>query len=1257
MFLTTGICGGTTIASNDDACGSQSEMVVTLSGGTYFLTVEGATVLDCGAYTLEVSDAQAPVISNCQSDVSINNDPNACGAVYNYSVPTATDNCGIASFTGSHTSGQLFPVGTTTVTYIAVDNAGNADTCSFDITVNDVQLPVFTNCPNNILVVNDPGQCDAVVSWNAPIVTDNCGVNTVTSTHSPGSTFPVGVTNVVYTATDNNGNSQTCNFTVTVLDDESPVVNCPGNISVNNDPGDCGAIVTYNVVGSDNCSGFVVDLTSGLASGSFFPVGTTTQTYTITDGAGNTNTCSFNVTVTDNEPPVFTCPSTMLICGDSSVVTFPAPPVTDNCPGLVVNQTGGPLSGSQFPVGTTTISYSALDNAGNPATCSFDIIVYNNPVADFSYSPACAGEAILFDENSVIPIDSVTGFSWDMGDGSGAITIRNPVYQFSDTGMYNVTLTVTSDQGCSHDTTQVVHVTPVPNAEFATANACLSDTVFFSDSSAIDAGNLNYEWSFGDNNNSNVQNPGHVYSNPGTFDVTLTVTSDEGCDDVVTHSVTVYSNPSASYNSQNILCHGDSTGWLNVLAGNGIPPYQFSIDSGATYQNNGVFNLLPADTFNVLVTDNNTCSATIPIILTQPDTLVLGADSIQHILCNGDLTGAITLDVTGGASPYLYSIDGSAWQINPVFNTLGADAYLVEIQDNNGCTDTLNVTLNEPPVLNGAITQQLDVLCNGYQTGSLTLNGSGGVAPYDYSIDGGTNFQSNQTFMNLGAGDYNLVVRDTNGCWTMWTASITQPTPLVIDANVQGELCFGDTNGSIQVIASGSVGGYQYSINGGQSYQAGNTFNDLYAGEFIVSVIDGNGCTSSEGVTVSGPMAPLSTTAGNIQDVLCLGGSTGAITLTTTGGTEVYEYSTNGGANWQLSHTFSNLATGNYIVWTRDHNGCLDVDTFSVDEPNTLPSIDLVAVQDVNCYGANTGSISLIAGGGTPGYTYSINGGNSYQSGSNFSSLSGNTYFVRIKDSNGCLAMDTVEVMEPDTAIWVQLVGSSQPFCEGDTTGAFNIDVMGGTMPYTLDIGEGPQSSGVFTGLGQGMYTVIIKDAKNCQMVYQYNVVADNPLPDAAFSYQVAGSSVAFTNQSTDAVVYSWDFGDSTATSSAVNPTHQYVNPGEYTVTLIATNNCGSDTLVFEISTYNTGLAANDSEAFNVYPNPSNGEFVVELGGAFASADIKELRLYSIEGKIIESRTLVNETNRIAFEKISSGVYTMELSIGTERLHKKLIIK
>lgn len=1251
MFLTDGICSGSTLASNDDYCGQQSEFTVNLSAGTYYLAVEGAGGGDCGAYTIEVSDAEPPVISNCQSNVTLSNDNNVCGAVYNYSAPTAVDNCGLASFSGDHSSGETFPVGTTTVTYTAIDNAGNTATCTFEITVNDVQVPVFTNCPNNIFVNNDAGACDAVVTWNAPIVADNCGVNTVTTTHSPGASFPVGVTTVVYTATDNSGNSSTCSFNVTVSDVESPTISCPGPINVSNDLGDCGAVVNYTVTADDNCPDYTLILTSGLGTGSFFPVGTTTEQYTVTDDAGNISTCSFTVTVTDDEAPVFNCPPDMLICGDSSVVNFSAPAVNDNCTGLIVNQTGGPTSGTQFPVGSTTITYSAIDNAGNTSTCSFDIVVYNSPVADFSYSPACVGEAILFDENSVVPIDSISSFQWNMGDGSGVIVIRNPLHQFSDTGMYNVALIVTTDQGCADTISQTVHVTPVPVASFSALNACQGDTVSFLNASTIDAGNLNYSWQFGDGGSSSDQDPTHIYTNAGPYDVNMEVTSDAGCVDDTTVSISVYSNPSGSFNSQNVLCHGDSTGWINVLAGNGIPPYQFSLDSGMTNQNNGSFNALPAGVYDVLITDNNSCRAFVNINISEPDTLVAAIDTSINVACNGDATGSINVQIMGGASPYLYSIDGSAWQINPAFNDLNADSYLVEVQDNNGCQDTVSVLISEPPVLNGGIANQLDVLCFGDLTGELTLDGSGGVPPYQYSINGGTDFQENENFLNLGAGAYNLVVQDDNGCWTMLSTNITQPSELMIETEVEPVGCFGELNGSIQIAASGSVGNYQYSIDGGQNYSSTSSYNNLAVGEYLVSVIDGNGCTSSEGATVSGPTSSLATTA-SAENALCFGDSTGVITLSTTGGTELYEYSLNGGP-WQLSHVFEGLNSGNYVISTRDDHGCADADTIFVGQPTTLPNVGLLIVEDVTCYNLNNGTITLQAGGGTPAYTYALNNG-VFQSNPVFNGLAEGNYTVRIKDANGCEIEDVASVMQPDTALYAVLADTVNPACEGDTSGVLDLQGMGGTFPYTYTMNGNVQLTGNYTGLGHGTYTIIVKDANNCSYTFQYFLEADSLLPDADFNYQVAGSSVAFANLTTNGESFSWSFGDST-TSTVQNPTHEYAAQGEYEVTLIASNGCGSDTLVTTISTYNTGIAAIDANQMNIYPNPSEGDFTIEL------TDIKvgnaELRVYSLEGKLLENRSITAEVSRIIFRSFASGAYLVELHNEGKVIRKKLIIK
>jgi len=148
-----------------------------------------------------------PVISNCPTDISISLSGADCDESVNWTEPTASDNTAVESLTSTHTPGDDFPVGTTTVTYTATDLSGNSATCSFDVTVNDDTPPVISNCPADIVVSISGSGCDEVVTWTPPTTADNCIIDTFTSTHNPGDIFSIGTTTVTYTATDISGNS------------------------------------------------------------------------------------------------------------------------------------------------------------------------------------------------------------------------------------------------------------------------------------------------------------------------------------------------------------------------------------------------------------------------------------------------------------------------------------------------------------------------------------------------------------------------------------------------------------------------------------------------------------------------------------------------------------------------------------------------------------------------------------------------------------------------------------------------------------------------------------------------------------------------------------------------------------------------------------------------------------------------------------------------------------------------------------------
>ncbi|MBL0017549.1 MAG: HYR domain-containing protein [Bacteroidetes bacterium] len=337
------------------------------------------------SFTVVISDNQLPTIT-CPANITGNNDPGLCLKVVTFTAPVGSDNCAGPSTTQTAglASGAAFPVGTTTNAFRVTDAAGNSATCSFTVIISDNELPTIT-CPANITGTNDPGLCSKVVTFTAPVGTDNCPSATTTQTAglSSGAAFPVGTTTNAFLVTDAAGNTATCSFTVVISDNQLPTITCPANITGNNDLGLCSKVVTFSApVGADNCAGPTTTQTAGLASGAAFPVGTTTNTFRVTDAAGNTATCSFTVSISDSELPTITCPANITGNNDnglcSKVVTFSAPVGADNCAGPSTTQIAGLPSGSAFPVGTTTNAYLVTDAAGNTATCSFTVIISDN---------------------------------------------------------------------------------------------------------------------------------------------------------------------------------------------------------------------------------------------------------------------------------------------------------------------------------------------------------------------------------------------------------------------------------------------------------------------------------------------------------------------------------------------------------------------------------------------------------------------------------------------------------------------------------------------------------------------------------------------------------------------------------------------------------------------------------------------------------------------------------------------------------------
>ncbi|HEY2952459.1 MAG TPA: HYR domain-containing protein, partial [Verrucomicrobiae bacterium] len=270
-------------------------------------------------------------------------------------------------------NGGTFAVGATPVTCTARDASGNSASCAFTVTINDTEPPLLT-CPGDIVANADPGQCSKSNLTYSASATDNCAVTNVSCSPN-GGTFAVGATPVTCTARDASGNRASCTFTVTINDIEPPLLTCPGDIVANADPGQCGkSNLTYSASATDNCA--VVSVDCNPASGSTFPKGVSTVTCTVSDGAGNTNRCSFTVTVNDVEPPRIICAADMTAVwsGTNGAQVFFSATATDNCDASVA-VTCTPASGSYFPVGTNAVICIAADDSGKTNICSFTVTV------------------------------------------------------------------------------------------------------------------------------------------------------------------------------------------------------------------------------------------------------------------------------------------------------------------------------------------------------------------------------------------------------------------------------------------------------------------------------------------------------------------------------------------------------------------------------------------------------------------------------------------------------------------------------------------------------------------------------------------------------------------------------------------------------------------------------------------------------------------------------------------------------------------
>ncbi len=553
----------------------------------------------------------------------------------------------------------------------------------------------------------------------------------------------------------------------------------------------------------------------------------------------------------------------------------------------------------------------------------------------------------------------------------------------------------------------------------------------------------------------------------------ITVTDVNGCQRAKTITVGTPTAFVSSATGVDPICNGSSDGSISITVSGGTPPYEYSADSGNTYQTGNVINSLSAGTYTVLVRDDNGCIDTVGnVTLTNPPSTILANVAITNVSCNGLSDGTFTSTPSNGNPPYEFSLNGGSLLTSGTFSNLSVGTYVLVIIDDFGCRVDTTFSITQPQVLGAQVSNNSAALCFGTATGSLTITPNGGTAPYQYTLNGGTPQPSN-VFNNLPAGNYTIDVEDLNGCQTQTFATIAQPFALNAGQLFRIDVsCNGLSDGVAVVSAAGGTPPYDFSDDG-VNFVNNAAFSNLPGGTYRYYVRDFNGCIDSTNITIVNPTV-VSATA-TVVNASCQGINDGQIVINATGATPPYKYAIAGGL-FGTDSTFSNLGAGTYNFSVRDVNLCEENFTFTIGNNNT---IGISATHtDVACFGDSTGTITATGSTGTPPYQYSLNAGTLQSSGS-FTNLAGGTYLVRVQDSNGCQKDTNVVVFAP-TELVVTVLSVTSASCFNVNNGAIDLGVTGGTGAYTYAWTGGLPATQDQQNIAGGTYTVTVTDANGC---------------------------------------------------------------------------------------------------------------------------------------------------------------------------------
>ena len=1224
----TAITGTTTLAGCGLSNGTYSITGVTGGTAVYTYSVDGVgttsltTGLSAGSHTILVSDN-----NSCTFSTTFN--INTANGPSSFVVNTTNSNCGLANGT-STVSGVVG--GTPTYSFSFDGGAFGAGTTASGLTAG-----------NHTVVVKDINACTLTVTYSVsnnapPTAAISSSLNVLCNGSSTGSltVVPTGGTGpYTYTLTSPTQTNTTGAFTslpagtysITVKDNfactatvtavisqptlltgtvSSVPVNCFGNVTGSVSASGSGGVAPYTylwpALGNSTLS-----TVGGVAAG--------TYTVTIRDA----NLCSITRTITVTQPTSLTLTSTLT-------------PATCSLP----NGSGTVTVGG----GTSPYSYNWSNGGLTNVLTAASAGTYTLTVQDFN---GCVLTRTLSISNIAGPT-AITGTTTLAGCGLSngtysitGVTGGTAVYTYSVDGVGTTSLTtglsagshtilVSDNNSCTFSTTFNINTTSGPtSATVVTTNASCGTANGTATVTSVTGGVAAYQYSF----DGAAFGLGNTISGLSSNTHTVIIRDVNSCTLAVTYNLLNNSGPTLSVtNSVNINCFGGNTGSITVTPVGGIAPFSYTLTAPTATNTTGSFTGLIAGAYNIIVSDNSGCTATTSLTLTQPSAVTLTVTSLP-VNCFGNSTGTVSASGSGGSGTltYLWPTLGSSTLAT--INNVAAGTYTVIQTDGNGCSISQSITVTQPTSL--TLTSTLTPATCGNSNGSGTVTVSGGTPAYTYSWSNGG---ISSTLISASAGTYTINVTDFKGCVLTRTVAVTNiPGPTAITGTTTLAGC-GLANGTYNV--TGVIGGtaaYSYSVDA--VVTSSLTFG-LLAGTHTVSVSDFNGCLFSTTFTINTASGPTSATV--VTTNASCGTANGTATVSSvTGGFPAYQYSFDGAA-FGLGNTISGLSSNTHTVIIRDVNSCTLAVTYNLLN-NSGPTLSVTNSVNINCFGGNTGSITVTPVGGIAPFSYTLTAPTATNTTGSFTGLIAGAYNIIVSDNSGCTATTSLTLTQPSA---VTLTVTSLPVnCFGNSTGTVSASGSGGsgTLTYLWPT-LGSSTLATINNVAAGTYTVIQTDGNGCSISQSITVTQPTSLTltstlTPATCGNSNGSGTVTVSGGTPAYTYSWSNGGISSTLISASAGTYTINVTDFkgcvlTRTVAVTNIPGPTAITGTTTLAGCGLA--------------NGTYNVTgvIGGTAAYS-------YSVDAVVTSSLTfgLLAGTHTVSVSDFNGCLFSTTFTINT----------